>query len=151
MATKAATGTERNAQDQDGDTNVLDTQSGAVKRLIAKGRERGHITFDELNAVLPQDQMSSEQIEDIMAIFSEMGIQVVENEDNEEADDSEEKVEEKEEAEESEESPTGNVSESAGRTDDPVRMYLREMGSVELLSREAKSPLPSVSRLVAMK
>jgi len=138
MATKAATGTERNAQDQDGDTNVLDTQSGAVKRLIAKGRERGHITFDELNAVLPQDQMSSEQIEDIMAIFSEMGIQVVENEDNEEADDSEEKVEEKEEAEESEESPTGNVSESAGRTDDPVRMYLREMGSVELLSREGE-------------
>ncbi|NVN42788.1 RNA polymerase sigma factor RpoD [Asaia siamensis] len=138
MATKAATGTERNAQDQDGDTNVLDTQSGAVKRLIAKGRERGHITFDELNAVLPQDQMSSEQIEDIMAIFSEMGIQVVENEDNEEADDSEEKTEEKEEAEESEESPTGNVSESAGRTDDPVRMYLREMGSVELLSREGE-------------
>ncbi|WP_336944874.1 RNA polymerase sigma factor RpoD [Asaia sp. BMEF1] len=138
MATKAATGTERNAQDQDGDTNVLDTQSGAVKRLIAKGRERGHITFDELNAVLPQDQMSSEQIEDIMAIFSEMGIQVVENEDNEEADDAEEKAEEKEEAEEAEESPTGNVSESAGRTDDPVRMYLREMGSVELLSREGE-------------
>lgn len=138
MATKAATGTERNAQDQDGDTNVLDTQSGAVKRLIAKGRERGHITFDELNAVLPQDQMSSEQIEDIMAIFSEMGIQVVENEENEDSDDSEEKAEEKEEAEESEESPTGNVSESAGRTDDPVRMYLREMGSVELLSREGE-------------
>ncbi|WP_025841513.1 RNA polymerase sigma factor RpoD [Asaia platycodi] len=138
MATKAATGTERNAQDQDGDTNVLDTQSGAVKRLIAKGRERGHITFDELNAVLPQDQMSSEQIEDIMAIFSEMGIQVVENEDNEEAEDAEEKAEEKEEAEEAEESPTGNVSESAGRTDDPVRMYLREMGSVELLSREGE-------------
>ncbi|WP_122050306.1 RNA polymerase sigma factor RpoD [Asaia bogorensis] len=138
MATKAATGTERNAQDQDGDTNVLDTQSGAVKRLIAKGRERGHITFDELNAVLPQDQMSSEQIEDIMAIFSEMGIQVVENEENEDSDEAEEKSEEKEEAEESEESPTGNVSESAGRTDDPVRMYLREMGSVELLSREGE-------------
>ncbi|GBQ10486.1 RNA polymerase sigma factor RpoD [Swaminathania salitolerans] len=138
MATKTATGTERNAQEQDGDTNVLDTQSGAVKRLIAKGRERGHITFDELNAVLPQDQMSSEQIEDIMAIFSEMGIQVVENEDNEEAEETEEKAEEKEEAEDSEESPTGNVSESAGRTDDPVRMYLREMGSVELLSREGE-------------
>ncbi|GAB6853592.1 RNA polymerase sigma factor RpoD [Asaia astilbis] len=138
MATKAATGTERNAQDQDGDTNVLDTQSGAVKRLIAKGRERGHITFDELNAVLPQDQMSSEQIEDIMAIFSEMGIQVVENEENEDSDEAAEKTEEKEEAEEAEESPTGNVSESAGRTDDPVRMYLREMGSVELLSREGE-------------
>ncbi|AOX16218.1 RNA polymerase sigma factor RpoD [Kozakia baliensis] len=138
MATKTATGTERNAQEQDGDTSVLDTQSGAVKRLIAKGRERGHITFDELNAVLPQDQMSSEQIEDVMAIFSEMGIQVVENEDNEESEAEEEKAEEKEEAAEGEETPTGNVSENAGRTDDPVRMYLREMGSVELLSREGE-------------
>jgi len=140
MATKTATGTERNAQEQEGDTTVLDTQSGAVKRLIAKGRERGYITFDELNAVLPQDQMSSEQIEDIMAQFSEMGIQVVENEDNEEGEDAETPREEKEAAEgESEETPTGNVNaDSVGRTDDPVRMYLREMGSVELLSREGE-------------
>ncbi|AQS87442.1 RNA polymerase sigma factor RpoD [Neoasaia chiangmaiensis NBRC 101099] len=138
MATKTATGTERNAQEQDGDTNVLDTQSGAVKRLIAKGRERGHITFDELNAVLPQDQMSSEQIEDVMAIFSEMGIQVVENEDQEDGEATEEKEEEAAEAD-TEEAPTGNVNaDSVGRTDDPVRMYLREMGSVELLSREGE-------------
>ncbi|CAI9121831.1 RNA polymerase sigma factor RpoD [Brytella acorum] len=135
MATKTATGTERNAQEQDVETNVLDTQSAAVKRLIAKGRERGHITFDELNAVLPQDQMSSEQIEDVMAIFSEMGIQVVENEEQDDA----EPAEDKEEEAEAEETPTGNINaETVGRTDDPVRMYLREMGAVELLSREGE-------------
>ncbi|GBQ19792.1 RNA polymerase sigma factor RpoD [Gluconacetobacter sacchari] len=137
MATKTAAGSEATSGDQDNDTTLLDTQSGAVKRLIARGKERGYITFDELNAVLPQDQMSSEQIEDVMAVLSEMGIQVVENEDN---DDSEANREEKaEEAEAEEESASGNVdSESLGRTDDPVRMYLREMGSVELLSREGE-------------
>ncbi|NHN84258.1 RNA polymerase sigma factor RpoD [Acetobacter musti] len=148
MATKTAAGTAATSGDQDGDTALLDTQSGAVKRLIAKGRERGYITFDELNAVLPQDQMSSEQIEDVMAVLSEMGIQVVENEDNEDSDSTEEKAAETEDEEEEAEAeaeagpegaPTrGNVSENAGRTDDPVRMYLREMGSVELLSREGE-------------
>ncbi|EHH67201.1 RNA polymerase sigma factor RpoD [Gluconobacter morbifer] len=136
MATKTASGTERNAQEQEGDTTLLDTQSAAVKRLIAKGRERGHITFDELNAVLPQDQMSSEQIEDVMAALSEMGIQVLENEEQEEP---EAPREEKESEEESDEPQGGNVdAEAASRTDDPVRMYLREMGSVELLSREGE-------------
>ncbi|GBQ20637.1 RNA polymerase sigma factor RpoD [Acetobacter estunensis NRIC 0472] len=155
MATKTAAGTAATSGDQDGDNTLLDTRSGAVKRLIAKGRERGHITFDELNAVLPQDQMSSEQIEDVMAILSEMGIQVVEGEENEDAetpaaksstssssssDDEEEDEEEEEEAEPAEAgtSASGNVSENLGRTDDPVRMYLREMGSVELLSREGE-------------
>ncbi|MCE0744968.1 RNA polymerase sigma factor RpoD [Acetobacter sicerae] len=147
MATKTAAGTSTTSGEQDGDNALLDTRSGAVKRLIAKGRERGYITFDELNAVLPQDQMSSEQIEDVMAILSEMGIQVVENEDNDEtetpaektAEGEEEEAEEEEaEAEAGTESATGNVSENLGRTDDPVRMYLREMGSVELLSREGE-------------
>ena len=136
MATKTASGTDRNAQEQEGDATLLDTQSAAVKRLIAKGRERGHITFDELNAVLPQDQMSSEQIEDVMAALSEMGIQVVENEEQEEAEPAQE---EKETESESDEPASGNVdAETASRTDDPVRMYLREMGSVELLSREGE-------------
>ena len=147
MATKTAAGTTTTSGEQDGDNALLDTRSGAVKRLIAKGRERGYITFDELNAVLPQDQMSSEQIEDVMAILSEMGIQVVENEDNDETETPAEKTAEgeEEEAEEEEaeaeggtESASGNVSENLGRTDDPVRMYLREMGSVELLSREGE-------------
>nr|WP_321985547.1 RNA polymerase sigma factor RpoD [uncultured Lichenicoccus sp.] len=134
MATKTAASTEATSGDQDADATLLDTQSAAVKRLIARGRERGYITFDELNAVLPPDQMSSEQIEDVMAVLSEMGIQVVENEDTEEAETPRE-----EKKEDTEEEPTGNVDEeSLGRTDDPVRMYLREMGSVELLSREGE-------------
>ena len=139
MATKQAAGTETAAAEQDAETSLLDVQSAAVKRLIAKGRERGYITFEELNAVLPPDQMSSEQIEDIMSMLSEMGIQVVENEDNEDG----EAVAkpEKAETEGAEDGPeaSGNVDEeSLGRTDDPVRMYLREMGSVELLSREGE-------------
>ncbi|MBV1834684.1 RNA polymerase sigma factor RpoD [Novacetimonas pomaceti] len=143
MATKTAAGTDAASGDQDNDTTLLDTQSGAVKRLIARGKERGYITFDELNAVLPQDQMSSEQIEDVMAALSEMGLQVVENEDNdseaeESAPEPEAKSEEPAEGE-GEEQAAGNVdSENLGRTDDPVRMYLREMGSVELLSREGE-------------
>jgi RNA polymerase primary sigma factor len=136
MATKTAVASETVASDQDADSTVLDTQSAAVKRLIAKGRERGYITFDELNAVLPPDQMSSEQIEDIMAMLNEMGIQVVEAEETE---DGEAVVAKVEKVEEAEEEQTGNVDEeSLGRTDDPVRMYLREMGSVELLSREGE-------------
>jgi RNA polymerase primary sigma factor len=114
MATKPATTTDTATADRDTDTSLLDVQSAAVKRLMAKGKERGYITFDELNAVLPPDQMSTDQIEDVMSAFSEMGIQVVENEDNEDGD----TVAKPERAE--------------------VRMYLREMGSVELLSREGE-------------
>ena len=79
----AATTAETPAPEVEADANVLDTQSASVKRLIAKGKERGYITFDELNAVLPAEQNSSEQIEDIMAMLSEMGIQVVESEEGE--------------------------------------------------------------------
>jgi RNA polymerase primary sigma factor len=135
MATKPATQTDAAAADPDADTTLLDVQSASVKKLIAKGKERGYVTFDELNAVLPPEQNSSEQIEDVMANLNEMGIQVVEGEEAEEGEAPVAKV--KEEAEEEE--PTGNVDEeSLGRTDDPVRMYLREMGSVELLSREGE-------------
>jgi RNA polymerase primary sigma factor len=105
---------------------------------MAKGKERGYITFDELNAVLPPDQMSTDQIEDVMSGFSEMGIQVVENEESEDGEAAKPEAEPKEGEPEAEESG-GNVDEaSLGRTDDPVRMYLREMGSVELLSREGE-------------
>ncbi len=146
MATKPTVANDA-AGDQDAETSLLDTQSASVKKLIAKGKERGFITFTELNAVLPQDQMSSEQIEDYLAIFSEMGINVVEAEEGEDPeattakaakgdDDEEEDAEAKEEGDEEK---SGNVDEeTAGRTDDPVRMYLREMGSVELLSREGE-------------
>jgi RNA polymerase primary sigma factor len=136
MATKPSVAGDTVTAEQDVETTLLDVQSAAVKRLIAKGKERGYITFDELNVVLPPDQNSSEQIEDVMANFSEMGIQVVESEESE---DGEAPVVKAEKAEEADEEQTGNVDEeSLGRTDDPVRMYLREMGSVELLSREGE-------------
>ncbi len=138
MATKQAVTAEAAAPDADGDTTLLDVNTVAVKRLIAKGKERGYITFDELNAVLPSDQNSSEQIEDVMAMLSEMGIQVVESEEQEDGE-AAAKPEKAEDEEETEEKASGNVDETnLGRTDDPVRMYLREMGSVELLSREGE-------------
>ena len=138
MATKQPVNGEATPAEQDGDNTLLDTNAVAVKRLIAKGKERGYITFDELNAVLPSEQNSSEQIEDVMAMLSEMGIQVVESEETEDTEAPAAKVKEEEEEKEPDET-TGNVDEaSLGRTDDPVRMYLREMGSVELLSREGE-------------
>ena len=138
MATKPATTTDTATAEQDADSNLLDSTSAAVKRLVAKGKERGYITFDELNLVLAPEQTSSEQIEDVMAAFSEMGIQVVEGEESDDTEVPAVKVEKSEE-EGAEEEPAGNVdAENLGRTDDPVRMYLREMGSVELLSREGE-------------
>src|SRR3954447_12475364 len=126
MATKPNVAGDTMTAEQDAETTLLDIQTVAVKRLIARGKERGYITFDELNAILPPDQNSSEQIEDVMATFSEMGIQVVESEESEDGEAPAAKPERGEEAEEEEQ--TGNVDEaSIGRTDDPVRMYLREM------------------------
>src|SRR5271154_7376627 len=138
MATKPMVAGDTATAEQDAETTLLDVTAAGVKRLIAKGKERGYITFDELNAILPPDQNSSEQIEDVMANFSELGIQVVESEESEDAEAPAAKPE-KAEDEAAEEEPSGNVDEaSLGRTDDPVRMYLREMGSVELLSREGE-------------
>ncbi len=137
MASKPSAPAETAAAEQDSDTTLLDVQSAAVKRLIARGKERGYITFDELNVVLAPDQTSSEQIEDVMANLSEMGIQVVESEEAEDSEAPAAKAAEK--VEEESEDAAGNVDEeNLGRTDDPVRMYLREMGSVELLSREGE-------------
>ncbi len=114
---------------------VIDTGPEAVKRMIKNGKERGFVTIDEINAVLPQDKINSDLIEDTMAMLSEMGINVVESADDEP---SEEKGEAAEAEETDDEEAKGNISAEAGRTDDPVRMYLREMGSVELLSREGE-------------
>ena len=130
-ATKAAE--TRQSQEETGDSPLLDTMGAAVKKMVAKGKESGHVTYDELNAALPPDQVSSEQIEDTMSMLSEMGISVVENE---EADDA---ANDDDQAEPEAPAARGNVDEAdLGRTDDPVRMYLREMGSVELLSREGE-------------
>src|SRR5439155_18346576 len=110
---------------------LLDSVAAAIKRMLARGKERGYLTYDELNAALPPDQVSSEQIEDTMTMLSELGINVIENEE------SEEPAAAAPDADEGE--VRGNLDDDdIGRTDDPVRMYLREMGSVELLSREGE-------------
>jgi len=136
MASKAAAETVE-TRDEQVEGLLLDTQSAAVKKLIARGKERGYVTYDEINAALPQDQVSSEVIEDTMAMLSEAGITVSEPDDSEDGE-AVAKPATKADGEDDEESG-GNVDEeSLGRTDDPVRMYLREMGSVELLSREGE-------------
>ena len=134
MATKPTTATETpEGRDDAPDSPLLDTLGAAVKKMVARGKERGYVTYDELNAALPPEQVSSEQIEDTMSMLSEMGINVVDNEDQEEA------AAQPGEAAETDFTGSGNVDEDEiGRTDDPVRMYLREMGSVELLSREGE-------------
>ena len=137
MAKQAAQASDGNAdRDDQGEGPLMDGTAAAVKKLLAKGRERGFITYDELNEILPSDQVSSEQIEDVMAVLSEAGVTVVENEEAEEAatDDAAEGGEVA-----NSDARRGNVDDDdIGRTDDPVRMYLREMGSVELLSREGE-------------
>ncbi|WP_198374928.1 RNA polymerase sigma factor RpoD [Neoroseomonas rubea] len=138
MASKSAAGAETvETRDEQVEGLLLDTQSAAVKKLIARGKERGYVTVDELNAVLPSEQVSSEMIEDTMAMLSEAGINVVEAEETEDGEAVAKPAAKAEDGEEEESG--GNVDEeSLGRTDDPVRMYLREMGSVELLSREGE-------------
>ena len=125
------------------DAPVLDLNEASVKKLLTKAKKKGYITVDELNEALPQDKMNTDQIEDVMSAISEMGVNIVENDEEAEA--------EKEQAAEVEEMSVGKDGKQAkkpavpakkaaadGRTDDPVRMYLREMGQVELLSREGE-------------
>src|SRR5438046_3201310 len=129
------------------DSPLLDLRDAAVKKLIRSGKKRGYVTHDQINAVLPSEEATSEQIEDVLAMFSEMGVNVVEVEEPSE----EGEQEEPEEAEEEPESDSGELvevrqkvpakseaKEPVERTDDPVRMYLRAMGSIELLSREGE-------------
>ncbi|WP_019997940.1 RNA polymerase sigma factor RpoD [Aureimonas ureilytica] len=122
------------------DSPLLDLSDDAVKKMIKAAKKRGFVSMDKLNSVLSAEDVTSEQIEDLMAMLSDMGINVVEDDEGEEA--------EEKEAEESGSTELAEVSnnavatttrkESNDRTDDPVRMYLREMGSVELLSREGE-------------
>ena len=109
------------------DSPVLDLNNSEIKSLIKKGKLNGFVTLDELNAALPPGEYSSEQIEDIHSAINEMGVNIVEQEEaaQEETDDKDRNA--------------GNLSDDEGaRSDDPVRMYLKEMGSVELLSREGE-------------
>src|SRR5690348_6631467 len=128
-----------------GDAPLIDLNDASVKKMIARAKKRGFITIDELNEALPQDQMSSEQIEDIMSAINDMGINVVENEEKSEDDDGEEDQAEQSADDEVDPLDDGGPrpaaavkKEAVDRTDDPVRMYLREMGAVELLSREGE-------------
>src|SRR5580698_7487248 len=123
---------------------VLDLSDAAVKKMIKAAKKRGYVTYEQLNAVMPSEEVTSEKIEDILAMMNEMGINVVETEEAD-ADAEDEKEEEEEESEGGElveAAPKAlaksEAKEPAERTDDPVRMYLREMGSVELLSREGE-------------
>ena len=142
------------------DSPLLGLSDGAVRELIRSAKKRGYVTRDQINSVLPSEEVNSGQIEDVLAIFSQMGVNVVETEEpskegekpSEEGEKpSEEGEEQREEADEEAESESGELvevqqkvpakseaKEPTERTDDPVRMYLREMGSVELLSREGE-------------
>ncbi|MEO1460160.1 MAG: RNA polymerase sigma factor region1.1 domain-containing protein, partial [Pseudomonadota bacterium] len=114
------------------ETTLLDMSQADVKKMVAKAKAKGFITFDELNRVLPSDQFSTEQIEDVMSLLSEMGVNVVEDEEEAEEEQGEKKSESREVVAQPQQST------EVDRTDDPVRMYLREMGTVELLSREGE-------------
>ena len=123
-----------------GDAPLIDLNETAIKKLLARAKKRGVITYDELNAALPPDQMSSEQIEDVMSAISEMGVNIVENDDSDDEEDEKEAEEEEiDPLDDGGPRPAAAVKkEAVDRTDDPVRMYLREMGAVELLSREGE-------------
>ena len=140
-------------EDTDGkdDAPLIDLNEATIKKLITKAKRRGYVTVDELNEALPQDELSSEQIEDVMSAISEMGVNIVENDEDAEAesDSDEDDVDElSPDDEDGDDEGASNKpakpaaaakkKETVERTDDPVRMYLREMGSVELLSREGE-------------
>jgi len=127
---------DRKTDNQDADVS-LDMSQTAVKKMIAEAREKGYITYDQLNTVLPPDQVSSEQIEDVMSMLSEMGINIIEDEEAEE-EENKGSTAVVEASSAREVTLAGSETEKLDRTDDPVRMYLREMGSVELLSREGE-------------
>jgi len=126
------------------DAPLIDLNEGSIKKLIARAKRRGVITVDELNEALPQDQMTTDQIEDIMSAISEMGVNIVESDEDADAQADEDRDRDAEEAEADGEEVSQRLvvdnkkKETIERTDDPVRMYLREMGAVELLSREGE-------------
>src|SRR5450830_1317007 len=155
MASKAKAQVKEEAPEKDAEgapdaaLPLLDLNDAGVKKMIKAAKKRGYITFDALNAVLPSESTSPEQIEDIMAMLSEIGINVVETEDADSEDGEAEKATDEADDDDDESGrevvetkqkslAVAEKKEPSERTDDPVRMYLREMGSVELLSREGE-------------
>ncbi len=134
MATRMKTTPAESAQTntENVDAPLMESTGAVLKKLVQKGKEKGYVTYDELNAALPSEEVSSEQIENTMSRLNELGVNVVDDEDTEDSDTPKKSVKE----------PAGGIKKTAdedlGRTDDPVRMYLREMGTVELLSREGE-------------
>src|SRR5258708_17661839 len=128
MATKAANTAEATEnREEAAEGPLIDATAATIKKMVASGKERGYVTYDELNAALPPDQVSSEQIEDTMTMLSEAGINVIESEEGEEPAAAAAEAEE-----ENESRAAGNLDdEDIGRTDRPVRTNLREMGAVE--------------------
>src|SRR5689334_23500519 len=137
---KAADAPEKDSADAP--SPLLDLSDAAVKKMIKQAKKRGFVTFDQLNEVLPSDQTSPEQIEDIMSMLSDMGINVTEADDSGDDDEKDEGGDDETDNELVEVTQKAvtevKKSEPGERTDDPVRMYLREMGTVELLSREGE-------------
>src|SRR5579884_992553 len=125
-----------------GDAPLIDLNDASIKKMIARAKKRGIITVDELNEALPSDQMSPDQIEDVMSALNEMGVNVVENDEASDDDDEEKEAEPEDEVDPLDDGgprpAAATKKEAVDRTDDPVRMYLREMGAVELLSREGE-------------
>src|SRR5947208_5817788 len=119
-----------------GDAPLIDLNDASIKKMIARAKKRGVVTYEELNEALPQDQMSSEQIEDIMSALNDMGINVVESAEAGEDEEEDKEAEPDEEVDPLDDGgprPAAAVKkEPTDRTDDPVRMYLREMSAVEL-------------------
>jgi RNA polymerase primary sigma factor len=134
---------EADDKQEGGDAPLIDLNEASIKKLIARAKKRGYITVDELNEALPQDQMSTDQIEDIMSGLNDMGVNIVESEEVDEEEGGNEpeldtSAEDGAETGEGERYVIEKKKETVDRTDDPVRMYLREMGAVELLSREGE-------------
>ena len=124
-------------ENNNNDETMADAAANAVRHLIAKGKKLGYITMEELNKVLPPEKMSSEKLEDIMSSISDMGINITSEADLDESEmeGSDYNYEDNPEDEEN----VGNIdTKEIGHSDDPVRMYLKEMGLVELLSREGE-------------
>src|SRR5215207_2672640 len=145
MATNTQTAAETKdeaSEAQPHDGPLLDLSDAAVKKMIKEAKKRGYVTVDQLNSGLPSEEVTSEQIEDTMSMLSDMGINVVESDERDEGEQEAAEDEPEEESEGRELMPAASTAvakkakgrEAGDRTDDPVRMYLREMGSVELLS-----------------
>ena len=111
------------------ENNLIDLTNTDIKKLIKKGKEKKILTWDEINKAIPEGSLSSDQIEDLHASIDQLGITIVDK--DEDADDLQEK-------DNQDDASSGNLNDETGRTDDPVRMYLKEMGGVELLSREGE-------------